>query len=287
MGTEQQTAFERLKEQLIKQLILQYSQFNQPFILYTDACKTGLGAVLAQIQKGKEVVISYASRTTNAAEEKYSITNLECLAVIWAIRYYHHYLYSPFTLVTDHAALKWLKTSRLPKGRRARWIMELQQHQFEIKHRPGKSNSNTDALSRMYEKEESIENEVQVHSLRNGNQYLWNLGPVPGESEEEMEIYFAETTSEIFETEQPRPFSCCEEMQCNYEQDVYKRFYQENQRQYHSDRWSDINKEEEYHGDWSNYGNHPENENFVPSEISYEEIQENLHYLRKIHSKRV
>jgi hypothetical protein len=134
--------------------------------------------------------------------------------------------------------------------------MELQQHQFEIKHRPGKSNSNTDALSRMYEKEESIENEVQVHSLRNGNQYLWNLGPAPGELEEEMEIYFAETTSEISKAKQPRPFFCCEEVQCNYEQDVYERFYQENQRQYHSDKWSDINKEEEYHGDWSNYGNH-------------------------------
>ena len=57
----------------------------------------------------------------------------------------------PFTIVTDHVALKWLKTSKIPDGRRARWIMDLQQFTFDIKHRSGKSNANADGLSRMYE----------------------------------------------------------------------------------------------------------------------------------------
>jgi len=57
----------------------------------------------------------------------------------------------PFTIVTDHSALKWLQTSKLPKGRRARWVMELQQYDFIIKHRSGKVNANADALSRLPE----------------------------------------------------------------------------------------------------------------------------------------
>ena len=73
--------------------------------------------------------------------------------VVWAIKHFQHYLYNHFTIVTDHSALKWLKTCKIPKGRHARWIMELQQHHFTIEHRAGKANANADALSRMYKTE--------------------------------------------------------------------------------------------------------------------------------------
>jgi hypothetical protein len=45
--------------------------------------------------------------------------------------------------------LKTLKSAKLPKGRRARWIDELQQYDFEVIHRAGKENKNADALSRL------------------------------------------------------------------------------------------------------------------------------------------
>ena len=134
---KQQFSFDRLKERLIKAPILQYPDFNIPFTLYTDASKKGLGAVLSQKKENKEYVIAYASRSTNKAEENYPITDLEYLAIVWSIKHFHHYLSRPFTIVTDHAALKWLKTSKMPKGRHARWIMELQQHHFTIEHRAG------------------------------------------------------------------------------------------------------------------------------------------------------
>jgi hypothetical protein len=45
-GNKQQRAFELLKKKLVHTPILQYPNFEQPFTLYTDASKNGLGAVL-------------------------------------------------------------------------------------------------------------------------------------------------------------------------------------------------------------------------------------------------
>ena len=107
--------------------------------------------VLSQIKEdGKEHVIAYASKSLNNAEKNYSVTEQECLAVVWAIRHFQHYLgLKPFEVITDHSALKWLQTAKMPTGRRARWIMDLQQYDFTIKHRAGKLNANADALSRI------------------------------------------------------------------------------------------------------------------------------------------
>ena len=155
---DQQQAFDYLKNQLIQAPILQYPDFDKEFIVYTDASGTGLGAVLFQKdENGRERVIAYASRSLNKHEQNYGITDQEGLAVIWAIKHFHHYLcLKHFTVVTDHPALKFLKTSQIPTGRRGRWMMELQQHNFSIIHRPGKNNANADALSRIPEKEVHI-----------------------------------------------------------------------------------------------------------------------------------
>src|SRR5436190_5403893 len=147
---KQQKAFDFLKGCLMDAPILQYPDFEKQFILYTDASGTGLGAVLSQKdEKNRERVIAYASRSLNKAERNYGITDQECLAVIWAIKHFEQYLgLLPFQVVTDHSALKYLQTAKMPTGRRARWIMYLQQFDFEITYRPGKENKNADALSR-------------------------------------------------------------------------------------------------------------------------------------------
>jgi hypothetical protein len=86
----------------------------------------------------------------NKAEQNYPITEQECLAIIWAVQHFHKFLIGrKFTIVTDHSALKTLTTAKVTKGRRARWMMELQQYNFEVKHRAGKSNTNADGLSRL------------------------------------------------------------------------------------------------------------------------------------------
>lgn len=150
-GKDQHDAFERLKTCLTTPPILAYPNFEKPFILYTDASTFALGAILSQKDEFKrERVIAYASRTLHKHERNYGVTELECLAVVWAVRYFHHYLHGQrFTVITDHAALKYLLKMTNPIGKLGRWLMTLNGYDLEIINRPGKQHSNVDTLSRI------------------------------------------------------------------------------------------------------------------------------------------
>ena len=143
-------AFVKLKNLLCEAPILAYPQFDKKFILQTDASDLGLGAVLTQFDSmGNERAISYASRPLTDREKCYSATEKEALAVIFATDYFRVYLLGKeFTLVTDHSALRWLHSVE-PKGRLARWVMQLQEYSFNVTHRAGIANGNADALSRL------------------------------------------------------------------------------------------------------------------------------------------
>jgi hypothetical protein len=146
----QEKSFEELKRKLTEAPILIYPDFDKIFTLYTDASGYALGCVLSQEDKdGKERVVAYASRSLTKAEQNYATTEKECLAVIWGVEKFHHYLYGrKFRIVTDHIALKWLQTSEL-KGRRARWVLRLQPYDYEIIYKQGRKHQNADALSRI------------------------------------------------------------------------------------------------------------------------------------------
>jgi thymidylate kinase len=157
-GEKQEKAFDELKKKLISYPILRHPDMEKEFILMTDASGEGIGAVLAQKDdEKKEYVVAYASRSLRGAEGNYPITELECLAVVWGIQHFHKFLIGRrFTVYTDHSALKGLMNAKIPKGRRARWLTELQQYDFEIKHRSGKENKNADALSRLTNNEKDV-----------------------------------------------------------------------------------------------------------------------------------
>src|SRR5436305_5464866 len=112
---EAQTAFETLKKKLCSAPILARPSLKRTFKLHTDTCRLGLGAVLTQDfpvkgkfnKKGKQIhrerVISYASRSVTGAQRNYVPTQLEQLAVVWAVEHYRHYLEGrSFQIITDH-----------------------------------------------------------------------------------------------------------------------------------------------------------------------------------------
>ena len=154
--TEEHTkAFEGLKQALISRPVLAQPDFTKPFTLHTDASGAALGAVLTQDDdEGHPRAIGYASRTLTDVETRYSATETECLAVIWACEAFRHYLHGHhFNLFSDHQALKFLMgggASRSTNRKHHRWLAELQSYQFPICHRPGAENVVPDALSRCY-----------------------------------------------------------------------------------------------------------------------------------------
>ena len=151
-GDEQQQAWEILKQKLVESPILAYPDPECEFILDTDASGYGIGAVLSQVQGGKERVVAYGSRTLTKAERSYCVTRRELLAVVFFIKYFQHYLYGKhFKVRTDHGPLVWYRNLKLElfDSQRVRWEAILSRFDFNIVHRAGLRHANADALSRL------------------------------------------------------------------------------------------------------------------------------------------
>ena len=147
-NSECQDAFYHLKTLLTTSPIAAFPDFSLPFRLYTDASTAGLGAILAQVREGRERIICCASCSLNQAKKAYPATKLECLAVVWAVAKFRPYLMSmPFEVYTDHYALQWLKTMRTGSALLHCWSATLEEYDFSVKHRPGKSQMHVDGLS--------------------------------------------------------------------------------------------------------------------------------------------
>ena len=155
-------AFKTLKALLCSAPVLSYPNLAQAFILQMDASDFGLGAISSQKdESGNEKVVAYASRTLTDGERKFSATEKEALAVVFGTKQFRVYLLGrKFELITDHNALRWLKSME-PKGIIARWFMDLQEFEFSITHKSGRLHTNVDALSRLPRTDEPATNEPE------------------------------------------------------------------------------------------------------------------------------
>lgn len=148
---EQTAAFETLKDKLTTPPILKYPDFSLPFELHTDACGTGHGAVLCQKQHGYNRVIAYASTGLSKSEKNYPTHKLEFLALKWAIteKFSDYVMGQTFSVYTDNNPLTYILTSAKLDATGHRWVAALSAYQFSITYKPGKTNTNADALSRL------------------------------------------------------------------------------------------------------------------------------------------
>uniref|UniRef100_A0A803JM67 Gypsy retrotransposon integrase-like protein 1 n=1 Tax=Xenopus tropicalis TaxID=8364 RepID=A0A803JM67_XENTR len=150
-NSEAEQAFQTLKKALCSQPVLITPDFTKKFIVQTDASDVGVGAVLSQIREGAEHPIVFLSKKLNIHERNYATVEKECLAVKWALEELRYYLLGrQFTLVTDHAPLKWMCENREKNRRVTRWFLALQNYKFTVEHRPGSQLGNADALSRVH-----------------------------------------------------------------------------------------------------------------------------------------
>jgi hypothetical protein len=146
----QQTAFDALKAALTDEATLAFPDLQREFWLWCDASDEGLGAVLMQRDnEGRDRPVEFASKLLSKREQGYTVTEREALAIVLGVKHFRHYLHgTPFKLVTDHIAVTWMMKHDNPKGRVARWVVALQEFDYEVIHRPGSANAAADAMSR-------------------------------------------------------------------------------------------------------------------------------------------
>jgi hypothetical protein len=155
-----QQAFDTIKAKIASPQTLAHFDVSADETLVTcDASTTALGACLSQKVNGVERPIAFASRVLSPAERRYSASEREGLACLWACERWHLYLYGRrFTLITDHQALKTLLTAG-GSGHRPlrlhRWSDRLFQYTFDVQFRPGRENSVADCLSRSFDDSDS------------------------------------------------------------------------------------------------------------------------------------
>lgn len=154
-----QEAFEELKIAVKKAISVAIPDPEKKFTLETDASDTGLGAVLKQDDK----IIGFYSTRLTPTQQRYTITEKELLAALWAMEKCKHYLLGKhFDLVTDHKALEALLTKQgkeFGNDRIHRWSIALENFNFTPIYRRGEEMIIPDALSRMHEGKPSTSND--------------------------------------------------------------------------------------------------------------------------------
>ena len=150
--SECQSRYDEIKRCIASPPVLAHFDVNADTYVTTDASAQALGALLSQRKDGVEKPVAFASRSLTPAERKYSAAEREALAAVWACEKWNFYLYGrPFTLITDHQALRSLLSTG-GSGHRPlrlhRWSTRLFRYSFKVVYKPGADNVVADCLSR-------------------------------------------------------------------------------------------------------------------------------------------
>lgn len=139
-------AFEELKKAMASTPVLQLPDFTKQFVVETDACESGIGAVLMQEQHP----LAFLSKPLSVAHLQLSIYEKEFLALIMAVERWRPYLQrGEFIVKIDHQSLTFLDDQTLQSPLQRKAMARLMGLQFKIVYRQGAENLAADALSRI------------------------------------------------------------------------------------------------------------------------------------------
>ncbi|XP_073120889.1 uncharacterized protein [Henckelia pumila] len=143
-------AFTKIKEALISAPIMIVPDWKEPFEVMCDTSDYAVGPVLGQRRDKMFRAIYYVSRTLDGAQQNYTTTEKEMLAVVFSFEKFRSYLIGSKVIVyTDHAAIRYLFAKKDAKPRLIRWILLLQEFDFEIRDKKGSENLVADHLSHL------------------------------------------------------------------------------------------------------------------------------------------
>jgi hypothetical protein len=163
---ELEEEFIRMKGELHNMRELKIPDYRKEFRLRTDACDTGIAAILLQTNKeGKWMPIQWASKKLTPTERRYGISEKEMLAVVWGIKKFEYELRGRrFHLMTDHKALKEIRNKPFFNNNRINmWIEKIQEFDFSIEYVKGELMTDVSALSRQYQNQKT---EIEIQRNR-------------------------------------------------------------------------------------------------------------------------
>jgi len=121
---------------------------------FAISCKVSarmVEATLHQVDEaGKCVPITFASQKLNEMQKRWSCMEKEAYALIWALKKFETWVFGTTIYVyTDHNPLKYLTECAPRNAKLQRWLLALQRYNVIINYKPGVSNQDADALSRL------------------------------------------------------------------------------------------------------------------------------------------
>ena len=143
---EAEDAFKALKQAMTSTPTLAMPNFNEPFVIESDASSAGIGVMLTQ--QGRP--IAFMSRALGITKQSWSTYAKEMFAIVQAIRTWRPYLLGrKFYIQTDQHSLKYLLEKRIVTPEQQKWVSKLLGYDYEITYKLGRENFVADALSRL------------------------------------------------------------------------------------------------------------------------------------------
>ena len=147
-----QKAFDNIKKRLSHAPFISFSHPDYPYTLTTDASNYGCAGILMQQRNGKYHVIAAISKTFSPTQTRWSATEREAWAVVWAVQKLSHFLLDkPFVIFTDHKSLQYIDRKEFSNPKIQNWQLRLSQYRFTVQYLEGRLNIFADWLSRLGE----------------------------------------------------------------------------------------------------------------------------------------